>query len=54
MANMKLHLGSGKKIIPGFVHIDIDTFPHIDYVHDIKTLPMIKNNSVELIYFVME
>ncbi len=48
---MKLHLGSGKRYIPGFVHIDINKFPHIDYVHDIKTLPMIKSNSVELIYF---
>lgn len=48
---MKLHLGSGKRYIPGFVHIDIDKFTHIDYVHDIKTLPMIKNNTVDLIYF---
>lgn len=48
---MKLHLGCAKRYIPGFTHIDIDKFPHIDYVHDIKTLPMIKNSSVELIYF---
>lgn len=48
---MKLHLGSGKRYIPGFIHIDVNKFPHIDYVHDIRTLPMIKNNSVELIYF---
>lgn len=49
--NMKLHIGCGKRFIPGFVHIDIDAHPHLDYVHDIRTLPMIKNNSVELIYF---
>lgn len=48
---MKLHLGSGKRYIPGFVHIDINPFPHIDYVHDISKLPMIKSNSCELIYF---
>lgn len=48
---MMLHLGSGKRYIPGFVHIDINKFPHIDFVHDIRTLPMIKSNSVELIYF---
>jgi len=48
---MKLHLGSGKRYIPGFTHIDVNYFPHIDYVHDIRTLPMIKNNTVELIYF---
>lgn len=47
---MKLHLGSGKRYIPGFVHIDLNKFPHIDYVHNIRTLPMIKDNSVELIY----
>lgn len=51
MAHMKLHLGGGKRYIPGFIHIDIDKYPHIDYIHDIGTLPMIKNNSVELIYF---
>ena len=48
---MKLHLGSGKRYIPGFIHIDINKFPHTDYVHDIRKLSMIKNNSVELIYF---
>lgn len=48
---MKLHLGCGKRFIPGFVHIDLDKFGHIDYKHDIRTLPMIKSNSVELIYF---
>lgn len=48
---MKLHLGSSKRFIPGFVHIDLDNYPHIDYRQDIRTLPMIKSNSVELIYF---
>lgn len=48
---MKLHLGSGKRYIPGFIHIDVDDLPHIKYRHDIRSLPMIKNNSVDLIYF---
>lgn len=48
--SMKLHLGCGKKFIPGFIHIDINKFPHMDYVHDIRALPMIKDNTVELIY----
>lgn len=48
---MKLHLGCGKRYIPGFVHIDLNDFPHIDYKHDIRTLPMIESNSVDLIYF---
>lgn len=50
-AAMKLHLGCGKRFIPEFVHIDLNNFPHIDYNHNIKSLPFIKDNSVELIYF---
>lgn len=48
---MKLHLGCGKRYIPGFVHIDLNDFPHIDYKQDIRSLPMIKSDSVDLIYF---
>lgn len=29
----------------------MDDFPHIDYKHDVRTLPMVKDKSVELIYF---
>ena len=47
---LKLHLGCGKRHIPGFVHIDTVQFPHIDYVQDIRTLPQIADRSVELIY----
>lgn len=47
---IKLHLGCGKKFIPGFVHVDSDNYPHIDYRHDIARLPMFKDNSVDLIY----
>jgi predicted SAM-dependent methyltransferase len=32
------------------VHIDLADYPHIDYRHDIRTLPMIADGSVELIY----
>ena len=47
---IKLHLGCGKRSIPGFVHIDKAKFDHVDYVHDIRSLPMIKDESVSLIY----
>jgi len=47
---IKLHLGCGKRYIPGFIHIDLDDFPHIDYRRNITKLPMFKNNSVDLIY----
>ena len=47
---VKLHLGCGKRSIPGFVHVDKVKFDHIDYVHDIRTLPMFKDETVSLIY----
>jgi len=47
---MKLHLGCGKRFIPGFVHIDIIDYPHVDHVSSIDNLSFIKDNSVDLIY----
>lgn len=47
---MKLHLGCGKRYIPGFVHIDGLAYPHIDYVQPIDRLDNIQSNSCDLIY----
>ncbi len=47
---IKLHLGCGKRYIPGFVHIDVDDFPHIDHRHWIERLPEFPDESVGLIY----
>ena len=47
---LQLHLGCGKRHIPGFIHIDLDDFPHIDYRHAIDALPMFADGSVDLIY----
>jgi predicted SAM-dependent methyltransferase len=47
---MKLHLGCGKRHIPGFVHIDAIEYPHVDHVATIDNLSFIPDNSVELIY----
>ena len=47
---MKLHLGCGKRFIPGFIHVDLAPFPHIDYVQDIRRLTNFKKNSASLIY----
>ncbi len=47
---MKLHLGCGKRFIPGFIHIDTLSYPHIDHVALINELPFIENDVVELIY----
>ena len=46
----KLHIGCGEKYIPGFIHIDIRKFPHVDYVTPANKLDMFADNSVDLIY----
>jgi predicted SAM-dependent methyltransferase len=47
---MKLHLGCGKRYIPGFIHIDQAEHEHIDYNADVKKLDMIQDGSCSLIY----
>lgn len=47
---MKLHLGCGKRLIPGFFHIDVIDYPHIDLLHEVDRLPMIADASVDLVY----
>ena len=50
MKKLKLHLGCGKRCIPGFVHIDLADYPHIDYKSDVSDLSMFEDNSADLIY----
>ena len=47
---MKLHLGCGRRYIPGFVHIDVIDHPHVDHVSSIDNLSFLQDGSVELIY----
>lgn len=47
---MKLHLGCGKRHIPGFIHIDAIDYSHVDHVTTIDNLSFIGDNSVDLIY----
>jgi predicted SAM-dependent methyltransferase len=47
---MKLHLGCGKRHVPGFIHVDAVDYPHIDHVATIDNLPFIQDDSVDLIY----
>ena len=47
---MKLHLGCGKRFIPGYVHIDAVDYPHIDHITAIDNLSFIDDNSVDVIY----
>ena len=47
---MKLHLGCGKRFIPGFVHIDAVDYPHVDHVATIDNLSFLQTDSVDLVY----
>ena len=47
---MNLHLACGKRYIPGFIHVDVADFPHIDYRSRIERLPMFADGSADLIY----
>lgn len=47
---MKLHLGCGKRHIPGYVHIDAVDYQHVDHVATIDNLSFIPDGSVEVIY----
>jgi SAM-dependent methyltransferase len=48
--SLQVHLGCGKRYIPGFVHVDLDDFPHIDHRNRIDSLPMFGDDTVDLIY----
>ena len=50
MNKLKLHLGCGKRFIPGYVHIDVVDYPHIDHVTSIDNLSMFQDNTVDVIY----
>jgi predicted SAM-dependent methyltransferase len=45
----KLHLGCGKIRLPGFLNVDIQPGPAVDYVCDIRKLDF-EDSSFELIY----
>ncbi|RLL51944.1 methyltransferase domain-containing protein [Mariprofundus sp. EBB-1] len=47
---MKLHIGCGKKYLPGFKHVDVIAFDHVDFVCDARRLEKIEDNSVSEIY----
>jgi len=46
----KLHLGCGNKFIPGFIHVDVVKFEHVDIITNIDNLFMVEDDSVDLIY----
>ena len=47
---IKLHVGCGGIYLPGYTHIDIINYEHIDYLSPADDLHMFKENTVDLIY----
>jgi len=50
MNEIKLHLGCGERHIDGFINIDIEYYPGVDMVDDVRYLTKFKENTVDLIY----
>lgn len=46
----KLHIGCGKVYIPGFIHVDLMDFDHIDYKIPADNLSVFDDSSADLIY----
>lgn len=47
---LRLHIGCGKRYIPGWTHVDQAPFPHVDYVQDIRNLRNFADGSAAIVY----
>jgi ubiquinone/menaquinone biosynthesis C-methylase UbiE len=48
---MKLNIGAGNDILPGYVNLDIAKLPGVDIVHDVNKLPLpFQDNTVDEAY----
>jgi ubiquinone/menaquinone biosynthesis C-methylase UbiE len=47
---IKLHLGCGETYIPGFIHVDIRKFEHVDHVSTVDALDFMNDESADLVY----
>lgn len=46
----KLHLGCGKRYLPGYMHVDLEDFPHIDFRTSIDKLDMFETSTCDEVY----
>ncbi len=47
---MKLHVGCGDVILPGWINVDLEDLPGIDLQDDIRELGKIKDETCDIIY----
>src|SRR5689334_12456270 len=47
---LQIHLGCGKRNLPGFINVEQADFDHVHYRTSIDRLPMFADDSADLIY----
>ena len=47
---LHLHIGCGTRVIPGFINVDIQKFPHVDHLASAEKLDFAADESVDLVY----
>ena len=49
-STQKLHLGCGKRFLEGFIHVDVEPHPNVQYVRDIGDLSIFDSGTIDEIY----